>query len=241
MNNHNDTPSLTTRMKGYEDAFRYYFTKRTPLIVRLDGKSFSTWTKPLETFDMRMSNWMQEAVKYAMAEIQGCVFAFSVSDEISLFLRDWDKLTTCAWFDNNLQKIASVSASLVTAKFNETVKDSGYRLNNGKLATFDSRAFTLPKDEVVNYFIWRQHEGIRNSVQMLGQELFGHAAIKGMNNNEVKRKIEIEKPEQSWDKLDPIFRHGFAIRKDEDAITTSVPLFKEDRQYIEDLIYVKGE
>jgi hypothetical protein len=62
-----------------------------------------------------------------------------------------------------------------------------------------------------------------------------------MNNNEVKRKIEIEKPEQSWDKLDPIFRHGFAIRKDEDAITTSVPLFKEDRQYIEDLIYVKGE
>jgi tRNA(His) guanylyltransferase len=153
MNNHNDTPSLTTRMKGYEDAFRYYFTKRTPLIVRLDGKSFSTWTKPLETFDMRMSNWMQEAVKYTMAEIQGCVFAFSISDEISLFLRDWDKLTTCAWFDNNLQKIASVSASLVTAKFNETVKDSGYRLNNGKLATFDSRAFTLPKDEVVNYLV----------------------------------------------------------------------------------------
>lgn len=235
----NNTPSLTDRMKGYEDAYRYYFTKRTPLVIRLDGKSFSNWTRSLDRpFDMRLSKWMQETVKYAMQEVQTCAFAYSNSDEISLFLRDWDKLNTDAWFGGNLQKIVSVTSSIVTAKFNDVVKTN---MSNAKLAHFDARAYILPKDEVVNYFIYRQHEGIRNSVQMLAQSLFSAKDIRGINNATLKQMIIDQYPDQSWDNLDPVFRYGFALRKDEDEVTTNIPLFKDDRQYIEELVYIKGE
>lgn len=234
------TMSLTERMKGYEDISRIYLTKRTPVIIRLDMKCGSNWTSSLNNkFDIRMSNWMKETVKYAMDEIQGSVFAFSVSDEISLFLRDWDKLTTAAWFDNNLQKIVSVSASIITAKFNEAVKDSGYRLNNGKLAHFDSRAFILPKEEVVNYFIYRQHDGLRNSVSAYANHIFGHKAVQG--KNVVDMKSMLQQNGTPWEELSTVFRHGFAIKKDESQITTELPLFKDDRSYIEELVYVKPE
>lgn len=228
-------------MKDYEDVTQFHLTKRTPVIIRLDQKSASTWTRGLDTFDPLYVECMESTLQYLMDNIQGAVFGYSVSDEISLFLRDWDKLTTSAWFDNDLQKLVSVSASLATAKFNDEVKRKGIPHLSRGLAIFDSRAFVIPKDEVVNYFIFRQHDGIRNSIQKLGQSLFGHHAIKGLRNNEVKQKIVDEYPDDSWDKLDAMFKYGIAKRKDESVVTYNVPLFKDDRQYIEDLIYVKGE
>lgn len=231
--------SLTDRMKEYENAFQYTFTKRTPLIVRIDGKAFSTWTKDLNRpFDKRMSLWMQNTLSYLVNNIQGCAFGFTVSDEISLFIRDWDKLNTNAWFDGNLQKIVSISASMATAAFNAATTDNSYGLPS---ALFDARAFVIPKDEVVNYFIYRQHDGIRNSVQMHAQHLFGHKAIQGIKNADLKVKIAEKFPDNKWEDLPSIFRNGCAIRRDEDCVTTEVPLFKDDRQYIEELIYIKGE
>ncbi len=236
-----DAPSLTTRMKEYEASYNYNFTKRTPLIIRLDGKAFASWTRQLNRpFDERLPYLMGETLKYAMKEIQGCAFAFSVSDEISLFLRDWDKLNTDAWFGNDLQKIVSVASSIVTAKFNEQVLQSKM-IASPTLALFDARAFILPKDEVVNYFIYRQHDGIRNSIQMHAQNLLGHRNIKGINNNALKDMIRDEFPDKAWEDIDPIFRNGICLKKGESEVTTDVPLFKDDRQYIEDLIYIKGE
>lgn len=238
MDNRN-TPSLTDRMKDYESAYNYYFTKRTPLIIRFDVINFSSWANGLGKFNINVSEWFQETVKYAMNEIPGCVFAFSTSDEISLFLRDWDKLNTNAWYNGNVQDIITTATSIITAKFNDEVRRSGYHPNNS-LAHFKAHAHIVPKDEVVNYFIYRQHEGIRSGIQTLGQELFGDE-VKNLKTNVIKQKIEDRYPENNWDSINMIFRNGFALRKDETQITTSVPLFKDDRQYIEELIYVKGE
>ena len=183
----NNSPSLTDRMKNYEDVTRDYFTRRTPIIIRLDGCSFSTWTKNLDRpFDPRMSNIMQKTVKAVMPRIQGCVFAFSQSDEISLFLRDYDTLTTESWFGANRQKIVSVSASMITAHFNQEAAKMGL-----PPAYFDARAFILPKEEVVNYFIYRQHDGLRNSVSMQAQSVLGHKACHGKKVPELKQSLII--------------------------------------------------
>ena len=50
---------------------------------------------------------------------------------------------------------------------------------------FDARAFNIPMDEVKNYFIWRQQDWIRNSVQMLAQAHFSHKELHGKNQSDM--------------------------------------------------------
>lgn len=235
INNDSKGPSLTERMKAYETAYTSHLTRRMPVIIRLDGKAFKNWTHTNlnRPFDDRLPELMSETIKYLMKEIQGCVFAFSQSDEISLFLRDYDSLNTESWFGSNLQKMISVSSSLATAKFNQ----EAYR-HRFSLAHFDSRVFILPKEEVVNYFIYRQHDGVRNSISMLANSIFGHKKIHGISSNDMKQMLIDDG--HPWEELKPMFRHGIYMKKNED-ITLDVPLFKDNRSIIEELVYVKPE
>lgn len=61
---------------------------------------------------------MQNTMKYLCENIQGCVFGYTQSDEITLILIDYQKFTSDAWFDYEVQKMASVSASMATMAFN---------------------------------------------------------------------------------------------------------------------------
>ena len=161
--------SLGERMKEYENVSRIYLTRRMPIIIRIDGRCFHTFCRGLKRpFDDVLINTMQSTMKYLCENIQNCVLGYTQSDEISLVLVDYQKINTAAWFDNNLQKIVSVSASMATLKFNEMFpkyaiveifkKDFDHNIYFDKMnsATFDSRAFLLPKEEVSNYLIWRQ-------------------------------------------------------------------------------------
>ncbi len=111
---------LGDRMKAnYEDRTRYTLPRRTYTLLRLDGKAFHTYTRGLKKpFDAGLSADMDSAIIAIMSQIQGAVFAYTQSDEISILLTDFATPTTSAWFDGNLQKICSVSASLITGEFN---------------------------------------------------------------------------------------------------------------------------
>lgn len=61
---------------------------------------------------------MQDTTKYLCENIQGCVLGYTQSDEITLVLVDYKKLNSCAWFDNNIQKMCSIAASMATFAFN---------------------------------------------------------------------------------------------------------------------------
>lgn len=104
--------SLGDRMKhNYEDRYRIYLTRRTPVIIRIDGKAFHSFIKGLNRpYDMLMKNSMWATAKELCENIMGCQLAYIQSDEISLLLTDYKKLTTEAWFDYNLQKVCSVLA-----------------------------------------------------------------------------------------------------------------------------------
>ena len=116
-----DKTSLGDRMKNnYENISRYYLTRRTPVIIRLDGRSFHIFTRGFKKpFDDILVKSMQETMKYLCENIQGCVLGYTQSDEISLVLTDYAELTTDAWFGNNLQKMCSVSASMTRMAFNK--------------------------------------------------------------------------------------------------------------------------
>ena len=111
--------SLGDRMKGYENISRIYLTKRSPVIIRIDGKAFHSFTKGfLRPFDNILMETMAETAKFLAQNISGCKLAYTQSDEISLLLTDYETNETQPWFENNLQKLVSVSASMATLHFN---------------------------------------------------------------------------------------------------------------------------
>ena len=173
--------ALGDRMKEqYEDRTRFFLPRRTYTIIRVDGKAFHTFTKHCtRPFDRNLMNIMDMTAKALCKEVQGACFAYTQSDEISLLLTDFEKTTTCAWFDGNVQKMVSVAAACATAAFNRNAVHSSLSRND-KQAMFDARVFTIPDAiEVENYFIWRQNDASRNSVQMAARALYSHKELEG--------------------------------------------------------------
>lgn len=174
---------LGDRIKGqYEDRTRILLPRRTYTIIRVDGKAFHTFTKNCEKpFDRYLMKVMDRTAIAMCEAIQGACFAFTQSDEISLLLTDFAKPGTNAWFDGNLQKMASVAAAIATANFNKEYYESTTGCKDmDVLALFDARVFTIPDPiEVENYFIWRQNDASRNSVQMAARAVYSHKALEG--------------------------------------------------------------
>ena len=112
--------NLGTRMKTYyEQVPKYRLMRRTPVAIRIDGKAFHTFTRGFQKpFDEVLGNAMVRTMEYLCQNIQGCVFGYTQSDEITLLLVDYQTFETDAWFDYEIQKICSISASMATMAFN---------------------------------------------------------------------------------------------------------------------------
>ena len=112
---------LGKRMKEfYESVPKTRLVRRTPVAIRIDGKAFHTFTRGFEKpFDSVLMKAMQETMRYLCKNIQGCVFGYTQSDEITLILIDYQKLDSSAWFDYEVQKMCSISSSMATMAFNK--------------------------------------------------------------------------------------------------------------------------
>lgn len=196
---------LGDRMKAqYENRTRYYLPRRTYTVIRLDGKAFHSYTRGLERpFDEQFMTDMLWTTRFLCSEVAGCRLGYTQSDEISLVLTDFTSPKTEAWFDGNVQKMASISASLATAKFNE--------LRPGKLACFDSRVFTIPDPvEVNNYLVWRQKDATRNSISMAAQAKFSHKELHGKSSNEMQEML-FQKHGINWNDYPVGFKRGSMV------------------------------
>jgi tRNA(His) guanylyltransferase len=233
---------LGNRMKSnYEDRTRFLLPRRTHTIIRCDGKSFRTYTKKFKRpFDDTFINAMNVAAQTLCKEAQGSLFAYVQSDEISVILCDYHQLNSEAWFDNNLQKITSVSASIVTAAFNaELLKTRSYDSANN-FAVFDARTFTIPdKVEALNYFVWRQNDAIRNSVQVVAQSRFSDKQLYGKNLTTIKQMLaDVNDP---WENYSQGKRQGRLVRKvagQKGFVVHDAPIFSTDMQ---DLLTLTSE
>ena len=234
----NKKDSIGDRMKEfYENRTRILLPRRTYTIIRVDGKAFHSYTRGLvRPFDEKLVNDMDETACYMCKNIQGAKFAFVQSDEISILLTDFEGLTTDAWFDGNIQKMASISASLATAKFNE--------LRPNKIALFDSRVFTIPSDiEVENYFIWRQQDTTRNSISSVAQSMFSHRELENKNTGQMQEMC-FQKG-VNWNDFSAKLKRGRLIVKqnyEKDGATRSKwvsvepPIFTQEREMLKVLI-----
>lgn len=253
---------LSDRIKEfYEDRTKQFLTRRTITILRLDGKGFSKFTKGLnKPFDDGFSQDMDETAKFLCENIQGAKFAYTQSDEITVVLCDYDNQETSAWFDYNVQKMTSISASLATAKFNqlrqlriqgEKYQQKGRNLNMQEveditLAMFDARVFQVPTlDEMINTLIWRQTDCTRNSVSMAADAYFSHKQTQGKSGSEKQEMLFTEKG-INWNDYKTKYKRGSVIKKVEIdnngvirnrwVVDNETPIFTQDKQYLIDFM-----
>lgn len=279
---------LGKRMKEYyEQISKTKLMRRCPVVLRIDGRAFHTFCRSFDKpFDNILIKTMQDTMKYLCENIGGCVLGYTQSDEISLLLIDYKKLDTAAWFDYEVQKLCSISASMATLAFNKFFYDNvefsfqeEYAKINEKItnkeinseeaepmfdkledeyydkyysqcnkAMFDSRCFNIPKEEVTNYFYWRQLDATRNSIQMVGQAIFSHKELQNKSCNDIQNMLLTEK-DINWNDLITYKKRGSCCVKKEYAkdditrtkwvVDKNIPIFKgEDRSYIDDLVFV---
>lgn len=233
-----DNSSLATRMKDYESVSKTRLTRRTPVIIRIDGKAFHTFTKGMRRpFDYVLTETMRETTRYLCENIQGCVLGYTQSDEISLVLVDYKTFETSAWSDNEVQKICSVSASMATMAFNKFFRRyvenlyyntkvamtdeeerKWYELYESKfdIAMFDARCFNLPKEEVTNYIYWRQLDAMRNSIQAVGQANFSQTQLNLKSCNDIKDMLK--QKGINWDDFPTGLKRGSCAVKSDNPV-----------------------
>lgn len=279
------------RMKGYEREFSTTLNPNEPVIVRIDGRCFHTFTKGLDKpFDKFLSLTMQETMKHLCENIQGCVLGYTQSDEISLLLANYLNEKAEPFFGYRVQKLCSIIASLTTVIFYKTFYDSAYdydeyledvALNvffelNGddekwrdyrkkhcfnyydfiknKYPTFDCRVFNIPKNEVTNYFYWRQSDSYRNATNLIAKTYFSNKELYGKTRYDIIEMIQSKNDDISNYERYNIFgscctkslKYCTSITEmgDMDTFTRNkwivdlnIPLFKkEGRGYIERLL-----
>jgi tRNA(His) 5'-end guanylyltransferase len=210
VNNHD---SLGDRMKEfYEHRTRFMLPRKTYGIIRVDGKAFHTLTRGMDKpFSYIFIDGMNTTAHYMCENIQGAKFGFVQSDEISVVFTDIGEIGTDMWFDGNIQKICSISAALATARFNAFC-NINIDLNKKSLPLFDARVFIVPsKEEVLNYFIWRQNDASRNSLSAVAQSLYSAKELNGMGTKEQMDMIVAKG--QNWNGYPTGQKRGRAIIK----------------------------
>lgn len=172
---------LAQRMKRYESVSRDSLVINMPVIVRVDGKAFHTLTKTAKKpFDSEIMDSMVAAALAVSKEMQGFVAAYVQSDEATFFISDYDDVKTQGWFNYSHSKLISISASVMSVNFTERYKKKAY---------FDSRAFNVPKEDVVNCFLWRAQDWKRNSLQMYARSFFSHKELDNKNSESMHEML----------------------------------------------------
>lgn len=232
-----DNSNLAVRMKEfYENVPKTNLMRRTPVVIRIDGKTFHSFTKGFKRpFDEVLIKTMQETTKYLCENIQGCVLGYTQSDEISLILVDYQRFETSAWFDYEVQKMCSIAASMATMAFNKFFYENVFQYNVmasvdtsnkeypykevyakavEKGAMFDARVFNIPKEEVTNYIYWRQLDASRNSIQMVGQANFSHKELYCKTCNNIQDML-MEQKGINWNDFPAYQKRGTCVIKEE--------------------------
>ncbi len=215
--------------RDYEDALRLYVPRRTHLVVRIDGRAFHQFTKKLERPYCRpLADALDKAALQLCSEMIGCRFAYGQSDEYSFVLTDTEPADAALWFDGNVQKIVSVSASFFTARFNQAFPTD-------QPAAFDSRLLVIAqRTEVEKYLLWRQLDASANSLNMLASAHFTHAELLGKSTAEKHELLHAKGVNWALEAAD--FKRGRAIVREPGGgwrVDLEIPIFNREPAYLE--------
>jgi len=223
--------NLDERMKAFEKIYTHKLMPRMPVIIRVDGRAFHTYTRNLERpFCKPLISTMIQVARETAGEMSGFKLAYTQSDEASFLLTNYDNFDTEGWFADKIQKLASVTASIFTANFGTTIIPDIV----GKQATFDARAFSLPREEVINYFLWRARDWHRNSLSIYARAFFSHKQLVNKNAKDVHEMLH--KIGKNWaTSLSAAERNGTFITQ-EHILTDIQPSYEKIKALVETVL-----
>lgn len=227
--------NIDDRMKKYEAASRFQLTPRMPVVIRLDGKAFHTFTRDCDRpFDEGLREALVKATQSMLEEVPARM-AYAQSDEVSLLLVDYNKFESQQWFDGIIQKLASVSASVMTAQFNRF-----WGILRPDLAVepafFDARVFSIPERDVENHFVWRQQDAMRNAVSMAAQALFPHKELQGKHTGQMLEMMAEKRVK--FDDYPAWFRFGSMVTREK---IEAAPVFTTEKFFLKKFLTVEEE
>ena len=204
------------RMKLYEafEASRKLIPL-LPICVRIDGKTFSKWTKDFDRpYDKRMADLMIATTKFLVEEVNACV-GYTQSDEISLILYS-NNIESQVFFNGKTHKITSVIASMTTAFFNRAAEEflpqDQAALAKRPLAFFDCRVWNVPTlEEAANTILWREQDSTKNSISMAAQSLFSHRQLQDKNGANMQEMLFSKGI--NWNDYPDFFKRGTFIQR----------------------------
>lgn len=227
----NQRDSLGDRMKRYEYVSRNYLTRRVPVIIRIDGKAFHTFTKGMrKPFDLVLTD-------YASIRTDAW-FGYNVQKMCSIAASMATLAFNKAFAEQTEKEDSGIDLSVYRRKF--------------QTAMFDARAFTVPLDEVCNCLIWRQQDATRNSIEAVGQANFSQRELHGKNCNKIQDMLWKER-NINWNDFPTDCKRGSCCIKTRITEAVSVlngdatvevsrsrwvvdrepPVFTQDREYVE--------
>ena len=242
--------ALDKRMKRYEEVTDQKLMRRCPVVARIDGIAFHTFTRGMKKpFDDIFIATMQQTMLSVAKEIPGCVFGYTQSDEITLLLCDYQTLETEAWFDYRVEKLCSAIASKtarwfsyhymnIVADMTESQDEFKKYAKKFNCADFDVRVFNVPLDDVTNNVVWRQKDAEKNSVQSLAQSLYSQKELSGIKCKSLQDKMFTEKG-INWSELPTCKKRGSACMRVEKKwiLDLNMPIVSQNRDYVEALIH----
>jgi len=220
-----DSTDFAHRMKMYEKKeTREKLNPNLPIVVRLDGRGFSKFTKPFKRpYDEDFREVMVATAKHVMEKCGGCL-AYTQSDEISILIDRKD-----VFFNAKKQKVVSVLAAMATSKFVIEAMKKWPEHVSETTPHFDARAFNVPDyNEAVNSIYWRQVDCVRNSVSMVGHYYLSRSDMHKKKTTEVISMLGLRK-DVNWYDYPNEFRYGVYIyRKQvtmpiEDEVWAKIP------------------
>lgn len=207
-------------VKAFEKAWELKLNIDQPIIARLDGRSFHSFTRGLKRpFDINITEAMISTTVFLVKET-GAKIGYTQSDEITLV---WEYIgEEQMLFGGRHSKLVSNLSSLATLKFfTEIQKRLPFYAK--KMPTFDARVWNVPsRADTVNALLWRQKDAMRNSVSAISQVHFSHKSLQGQST--LDKISRLEKMGIKWSKIPSWFTRGTFVR----PVKVRTPLTYED-------------
>jgi tRNA(His) guanylyltransferase len=243
---------LSERILSYQEAYNYKLLARLPIIIVINGRSFSKLTQLLDKpYDSKFVECILSTMLRLCTEVEGTLFAYQHNDEIVLVARNDQSPDTVPWYGGNLQKICSVTSAIATIHFNDCATELSLNLTSDPI--FTAQVFAVPTiGEAINTIVYKQQHNFHTSIQFACL----YELIKGHDKNAIKEmlsglstdeKIDLLHQECQVDFNDyPVsFRRGAACYKvpklvDGDTrhkwyLSSEPPIFTKDQSFLSNL------
>lgn len=244
---------LKDRIEGYISATDYKLLNKLPVIININGRGFLKTTSLLDKpFCEKFSECMLSTALRLCNDIDGAIFAYQHNDEITIISRNDQNMDTNPWFDNKIQKLCSVTASLATSHFYECYNKLNLSFLNDPL--FTSQIFAVPTySEAVNTILYKQHSNFYTSVQYACY----YELMKKYEKNNIKEMISglsvddkinllFEECNINFNDYPKIFKRGAAIYKAPNVINGNIknkwiinedlPIFNKNQAFISNIL-----